>query len=115
MPEYKTELYEDVNNQHYTFHKLFVNGVCHFDKFLQEIQNNVADKKLFNYIINYMDCISDQIRLPSTKFNHIEDKHRSDLYEFKKDRLRVYVIKQKPNFFIVIGGFKGTQKRILTN
>lgn len=60
-----------------------------------------------------MDCLTDQIRLPRTKFNHIDDNHRSDIFEFKKDRLRVYVIKQKPNVFIVIGGFKGNQKRIL--
>ena len=45
------------------------------------------------------------------KFNHIEDAIRSDIYEFKKDRLRVYVIKQKPNFYIILGGFKGSQKK----
>ena len=58
-----------------------------------------------------MDGITDQIRYPKTKFNHIEDERRSDIFEFKKDRLRVYVIKQKPNFFVVIGGYKGTQKK----
>ncbi|MDE7180658.1 MAG: hypothetical protein K2N88_05620 [Muribaculaceae bacterium] len=58
-----------------------------------------------------MDNLTDQNRFPKTKFNHIEDKDRSDLFEFKKDRLRVYVIKQKPNFFIVIAGYKGTQKK----
>ena len=58
-----------------------------------------------------MDSLTDQIRLPRTKFNHIDDNNRSDIFEFKKDRLRVYVIKQKPNVFIVIGGFKGNQKK----
>ncbi len=111
MPEYKTELYTDVNNPQYTFHKLFIDGVCYFDEFLQKISHNASDKKLFNYIISYMDNLTDQNRFPKTKFNHIEDKDRSDLFEFKKDRLRVYVIKQKPNFFIVIAGYKGTQKK----
>lgn len=58
-----------------------------------------------------MDVITDQNRFPFTKFNHIQDAERHDIFEFKKDRLRVYVIKQKPNFYIVIGGFKGTQNK----
>ena len=111
MSEYKTEPYEDVDNPQYTFHKLYIDGVCHFDEFLTTIEKNAADKKLFNYIIQYMDGITDQNRYPATKFNHIEDDNRSDIFEFKKDRLRVYVIKQKPNFFIVLGGYKGKQKK----
>ena len=111
MPLYSTQPYEDVNNPQYKFLKLYVDGVCQFDKFLEDIELNKNDKKLFNYIIRYMDCICDQIRFPASKFNHIEDDGRSDIFEFKKDRLRVYVIKQKPNFFIVIGGYKGTQKK----
>lgn len=66
---------------------------------------------MYANIIAYMDIISDSIRLPSTKFNHVVDSNRKDIFEFKKDRLRVYVIKQKPNFFIVIAGYKGTQKK----
>lgn len=58
-----------------------------------------------------MDGICDQIRYPSSKFNHIEDNNRSDIFEFKKDRLRVYVLKQKPNFFIILGGYKDRQKK----
>ena len=111
MPEYSTVPYDDVRNPQYTFHKLIVDGVCYFDEFLQEIDQNVIDKKLFNYIAHYMDSITDQNRFPASKFNHIEDNDRSDLFEFKKDRMRVYVIKQRPNFFIVIGGFKSTQKK----
>ena len=55
--------------------------------------------------------MTDQIRLPKTKLNHIESNDRTDIFEFKKDRLRVYVLKQKPNVFIVIGGYKATQKK----
>ncbi len=58
-----------------------------------------------------MDNLTDGNRFPATKFNHIEDSQRSDMFEFKKDRLRIYVIKQKPDIYIVVGGFKGTQKK----
>ena len=115
MSEYCIKPYEDVNNPQYNFHKLYIDGVCQYDDFLEEIERNANDKKLFNGIIRYMDCISDQVRLPKTKFNHIVSNDRSDIFEFKKDRLRVYVIKQKPNFFIVIGGYKGTQKNDIDN
>ena len=111
MPEYKTVKYDDVNNPQYSFYKLIIDGVCHFDEFLQGIDKNSADRKVYNAIIRYMDSITDQIRLPRTKFRQIEDSGRSDLFEFKKDRIRIYVIKQRPNFFIVIGGFKSSQTK----
>lgn len=111
MSEYSTKLYDDVNNPQYKFYKLYIDGACQFDKFLEEIERNHKDKKLFNYIIQYMDGITDQNRYPHTKFNHIDDNKRSDIFEFKKDHLRVYVIKQKPNFFIIIGGYKSDQKK----
>ena len=111
MSDYSITPYDDVNNPQYSFYKLYVNGVCQFDDFLKEIERNKSDKKLFSYIIRYMDCMTDQIRLPKTKLNHIESNDRTDIFEFKKDRLRVYVLKQKPNVFIVIGGYKATQKK----
>ena len=115
MSDYSTLPYNDVQNPQYRFYKLYIDGVCQFDKFLNEIERNSNDKKLFNYIIRYMDAITDSVRLPYTKFRHIEDNDRSDIFEFKKDSLRVYVIRQKPNFFIVIGGYKGNQKKDLKN
>ena len=114
MSEYSIKPYEDVNNPQYNFQKLYIDGVCQYDDFLKEIERNANDKKILNGIIRYMDCISDQIRLPKTKFNHIVSNDRSDIFEFKKDHLRVYVVKQKPNFFIVIGGYKATRRMILS-
>lgn len=111
MHEYMTVPYEDVHNPQYKFYKLHIDGVCQFDEFLMQLEKNKSDKKLFFYIIQYMDGITDQNRFPKTKFNHIEDNDRSDIFEFKKDHLRVYVIKQKPNMFIVLGGYKNSQKK----
>lgn len=111
MTKYRTEIYEDVHNPQYSFRKLYIDGRCQFDEFLEHIARNKNDMKLYRYIISYMDSLTDQIRFPASKFNHIEAKERSDIFEFKKDRLRVYVIKQKPDVFIVIGGYKGRQEK----
>lgn len=54
-------------------------------------------------------------RYPKTVFNPIKGKkvkkneQRNDLYEFKSKHLRVYVVLQKPNVFVVMGGSKNTQ------
>lgn len=110
MPEYSTKLFDLTNNPNYTYYRLFVDGKCEFDDFLQEVNKNVADKKNMNAIIAYMDSLSAQL-LPSIIYNHIESDERLDLYEFKKKNLRVYVIDQRPNIYIVMGGYKSTQKK----
>lgn len=110
MPEYSTKLFDLTNNPNYTYYRLFVDGKCEFDDFLQEVNKNVADKKNMNAIIAYMDSLSAQL-LPSIIYNHIESGERHDLYEFKKKNLRVYVIDQRPNIYIVMGGYKSTQKK----
>ena len=110
MPEYSTKLFDLTNNPNYTYYRLFVDGKCEFDDFLQEVNKNVADKKNMNAIIAYMDSLSAQL-LPSIIYNHIESGERHDLYEFKKKNLRVYVIDQRPKIYIVMGGYKSTQKK----
>lgn len=110
MPEYSTKLFDLTNNPNYTYYRLFVDGKCEFDDFLQEVNKNVADKKNMNAIIAYMDSLSAQL-LPSIIYNHIESGERHDLYEFKKKDLRIYVIDQRPNIYIVMGGYKSTQKK----
>lgn len=110
MTDYRTELFDLTNNPNYTYYRLFVDGKCEFDDFLQEVNKNVADKKNMDAIIAYMDSLSAQL-LPSTIYNYIESGERHDLYEFKKKNLRVYVIDQRPNIYIVMGGYKSTQKK----
>ena len=110
MTEYDKAIFDLVNNPNYTFYKLYVDGKCDFDKFLDDINKNIADKKSFTAIINYMDSLSARL-LSSKMYNHIHDNERADLYEFKKNDLRVYVIDQRPNIYIVMGGHKKEQKK----
>jgi len=110
MTNYKAEIYDVTNNPQYTYYKLFVDGKCAFDDFLNDIKRNVADMKSMNAIIAYMDSLSAQL-LPSTIYNYIEGGDRTDLYEFKKNNIRVYVIDQRPDIYIVMGGYKKDQKK----
>ena len=66
MANYKTEIFEVTNNPQYTYYKLYVDGKCAFDDFLDEI---------------------------------------------KKNNIRVYVIDQRPDIYIVMGGYKRDQKK----
>ena len=110
MPEFSTKQFDLANNPEYTYYKLYVDGKCAFDDFFEEVERNIADKKSLESIIAYMDSLG-ALMIPRTKFNHIEGCKRKDLFEFKKDRLRVYVINQIPNIYIVMGGYKTTQKK----
>ena len=114
MPEYRTERFDQINNPEYTYYKLYVDGKCAFDDFLKEIERNIVDKKSYSSIVAYMDSLGTQM-IPATKFNHIKGSKRKDLFEFKKDRVRVYVINQKPNIYIVMGGYKNTQKNDISS
>lgn len=114
MTEYEEHLFDLTNNPNVTYYKLSVNGKCSFDDFLKEIEKNVSDRKHLNSILAYMDSLGAQL-LPSTIYNHIKNSKRTDLFEFKKDRLRVYVIDQRPNIYIVMGGYKGNQVNDISN
>ena len=114
MTEYRTEIFDLVNNPDCTFYKLYVDGKCAFDDFLEEVMRNVADCKSMKAIIAYMDSINARL-LPATIYNYIQSGERNDLHEFKKRNLRVYVIDQKPNIYIVMSGYKDNQKKDIKN
>lgn len=89
---------------------MYVDGVCQFDDFLEEITGNARYNKWFGSIVAYMEFISDRNLLRKDKFRHIHETGRNDVFEFKKEDLRVYVVKKKPDMYIILGGYKGNQK-----
>lgn len=113
MYEYLTQPFNLVNNIQYKFHKLYINGKCQIDGFIEDVENGSSkkDKGSLKSIFNYMDNFSDNLRLPSTKFRQIEIANRYDIFEFKKDAIRIYVILQKPDVFVVLGGYKKNQDK----
>lgn len=102
-----------VFNEEYVFYKLVINGKCQFDEFLREIEENVQRAKSFKSIIALMDSFSASRKLPDTKFRYIHSKCRTDMYEFKKNDVRVYVIKAESDITIAMGGYKNNQKKDL--
>ena len=100
-----------VNNRNgYTFKKMYINGVCQFDDFYEEVHASKNEYKNLVSIMALMQCFSD-ILLPKEKFRQIKDIDRNDVYEFKKKGLRVYVLLWKPDVVIILGGYKKDQKK----
>lgn len=113
MCQIRSEKFEPVNNSQYKFHKLYIDGVCQIDEFIEEINTNGSkqERNAIIRIIAYMSIFSDQVMLPKTKFRQIQSSVRKDIFEFKYDSIRVYVLKQKPDIYVVLGGYKKSQTK----
>lgn len=109
--EYSREKFDLVENDEFVFYKLVLDDWCQFDEFIAEIEKNVRDSKSFSGIIALMDAFSSKIMLPNTKFRNIHLGHRNDLFEFKKNDIRVYVIKGTSDITIAMGGYKKEQDK----
>lgn len=107
--KYETRRFEPVNNAEYDFYEVSVNGKYLCQRFLDEIKEERDKKKLFK-IYAYMDSFSSNF-LPSSKFRQIKGLRRKDVYEFKNKDIHVYVLMKKPNIFVILGGYKGTQDK----
>lgn len=106
---YTISRFEPVNNKEYNFYEVSVNGKCLYQEFVKGLSTRDL-KKLIN-IYAYMDCLSPSNLLPSSKFRQIKGLRRNDVYEFKKNDLRIYVIKKRPDIYVVLGGYKGSQDK----
>ena len=58
-----------------------------------------------------MDEFSPTQMLPKAKFRQIKGVDRQDVFEFKRKNLRVYVVMQQPNVYVVLGGYKKGQEK----
>lgn len=111
MSNFSKEILEEVNNAHgFVFYKLLINNVCLFDSFVAKLKSLQREKKSLNSIFAYMDMFSRQ-QLPKSKFRAIKNSKRKDVFEFKKDNIRVYIILQENDVYVVAGGFKHNQDK----
>lgn len=78
---------------------------------MEDIEKDTRLRKWFGSIIAYMEFFSDRNLLKKDKFRQIKDAGRDDIFEFKKESLRVYVLKKKPNMYIILGGLKNNQTK----
>lgn len=112
MFTFDRRLFDIVRGHRLRFYKLVVNGKCPFDDFCDEVSLNERDKKSMNSIFAYMNLVaSENLKLPKEKFRHIIGTGIDNLYEFKKDCVRIYVILEEPDVYILVGGYKANQKR----
>lgn len=109
--DFTTQPLDLVNNTSCKFYKLQINGKCLFDAFVAEVENNALDKKSFAGLIRLMDEFSPTQMLPKAKFRQIKGVDRQDVFEFKRKYLRVYVVMQQPNVYVVLGGYKKGQEK----
>ncbi len=111
MDHHKLEPFDLISCSEFSYYKLVINGKCQFDDFLDEVSKNAIDISNMKKILTLMDIIDNSRLLPKSKFNSIKGVKRSDVFEFKADSLRVYVIKKYPNMYIILGGYKKNQTK----
>ena len=109
--KYEEKIFEPINNKTYEFREVSVNGRFLFQEFIDNLKDTPKDMKKIMQIYAYMNEFSPSTLLPKTKFRHIKGVKRDDVYEFKKDDIRIYVIKRYPSIFVILGAYKGTQDK----
>jgi len=94
------------------FFKLFINGICEYDEFEQEITTDGTFKTELCTILTRMHEMADLKSLPLTKLRDITPKKDTIReYEIKTKHLRVYLFHDKnAGRVLVCGGKKGTQQ-----
>lgn len=113
MSTFAVENYEPVYGEKLIFYKLSVDNIFLIDEFENKL--TIRERKWFTNILAYMEDMANYDRLlPDTKFRNIKDLDRDDVFEFKKEQLRIYVLKQTPNVIIILGGYKTKQKKDIT-
>lgn len=112
--EYSFEDFEVVRNRNkYTFKKVYKNGKSFFDEFVDGL-TQAPDKAALASIYNLMENFDKDKKLPYSLFHPVkknDKKDRDDVYEFKKNKVRVYVVLGEDNVIILLGGFKSTQDK----
>jgi putative component of toxin-antitoxin plasmid stabilization module len=109
--EYRTLETEIIHNIHNVqFYELELDGKRLFSEFIEDL-TDAKDKKTFIAIATIMDNFSFNQKLPKEKFRPIKSIKRKNVYEFKKNNIRVYVLMQEPDMFVILGGYKADQKK----
>lgn len=100
-----------VRNPRYHFYEILINGKSPYKEFTESLTQK-KDKNAIESLHAIMDRFGDTL-LNSAIVNHISGGKydRKDVYEFKKNNIRIYFILQRPDVMILLGGFKVNQDR----
>lgn len=114
MSEYRVEIDASIVNNEYKYYKLYVDGVCHYEEYIERIKTDVRKQKDLAGVIRLMELLSARTMLPNNKFRQIKGLKRTDVFEFKKNMVRVYVIKQPPYIYVVLADDKNKQDKSIS-
>lgn len=111
MSEYFKKPTDGIKNKQYSFYTIYVDGKAPFEEFCNSLKQK-RDQSNLNRIYAIMDRFSDTL-VGSRMVNHIQGgkDDRNDIYEFKKDNIRIYFALMKPNVMLLLGGFKDKQQK----
>lgn len=101
----------NIQNPDYTFYEAWKNDKSFFDEFVKDVCQ-AADKTSLAAIYNLMTRLRKNSMLPYKLFHHIGPNNkgdREDIYEFKKNNIRVYVALLPDDVVVLLGGFKKNQ------
>lgn len=105
MPVFTLNRLEEVSG----YYKLLVDEKCQFDDFQSALQKSSI--KSLAKIFRYMEWKRNGHLLPKQKYRQLQPTQEVPDYEFKGDDLRVYGIEIEDFGIIILGGFKGNQKK----
>ncbi len=111
MSEFSKRPTDGINNQQYSFYTIFIDGQSPYEQFCASLRQK-RDIQVLRRLHAIMDRFGDTM-MRSTMVRHISGgkSDRNDVYEFKKDNIRVYFILQRPDVMLLLGGFKGNQNK----
>ncbi len=87
--------------------KLLINGKCAFDEFWSEMEKAGNLKRSLDKLQTFMVLKSQGVPIPEAKFKMLKGRKKSDKYpdyEFKVDRLRLYLFEDKETGKIIVLG-----------
>ncbi|MBD5215139.1 MAG: hypothetical protein HDS78_01250 [Bacteroidales bacterium] len=101
---------DEIDNPDYKVYVAYEDGKSFYREFEEGLKQK-PDKISLGKILRCMERFSPRIQLPPKKFRHIEGDgdDRNDVFEFKDERIRVYVSLLPNNIIVLLGGFKSEQ------
>lgn len=109
--EFSFERFTAIVNPDFRFYKVKINNKSFFDEFEKGLTQK-SDKTSLASIYNLMSRLRKNQKLPSPLFRHIKPNNkgdRDDIYEFKKNNVRVYAALLPNGVFVLLGGLKKNQ------
>ncbi len=112
MIEYRVVPFEEIrNNNGFFFYKLMINGECHYDYFVKEIEKLPNEQRSLRKVLTLMERFSPKVFLMNNRIRQIQGLKRKDVFEFKDPPcVRLFVVLDKPNIYVVSGSTKNGQK-----